>query len=63
MNGPEPQSNIPKDVLLRCKNEFNYFYPIDVRVTGKDLLPNHMIFWIYNHVAFFPKVLLSFFIF
>lgn len=55
-NGPFPtQTNISKEILDKCKGEFNYFYPIDVRVTGKDLLNNHMIFWIYNHVAFFPK--------
>jgi leucyl-tRNA synthetase len=56
MNGPEPKSSkISKEILLKCKSEFDFFYPIDVRVTGKDLLPNHMVFWIYNHVAFWPK--------
>jgi leucyl-tRNA synthetase len=56
LNGPEPTSTkISHEILLKCKSEFDFFYPIDVRVTGKDLLPNHMIFWIYNHVAFWPK--------
>jgi len=55
-NGPQPKSTkIPVEILLKCKAEFDFFYPIDVRVTGKDLLPNHMVFWIYNHVAFWPQ--------
>jgi leucyl-tRNA synthetase len=26
-----------------------------LRASGKDLIPNHLIFWVYNHVAIFPE--------
>lgn len=37
------------------KHEFNYFYPLDIRSSGKDLIPNHLTFAIYNHAALFPE--------
>merc|ERR1719412_3143864 len=33
------------------KREFSYWYPLDLRVSGKDLVPNHLTYAIYNHVA------------
>ena len=39
--------------LLR--KEFLYWYPFDLRYTGKDLIQNHMTFCIFNHVALFPS--------
>eukprot|EP00004_Rigifila_ramosa_P013703 TRINITY_DN3058_c0_g1_i1.p1 TRINITY_DN3058_c0_g1~~TRINITY_DN3058_c0_g1_i1.p1 ORF type:complete len:1171 (+),score=294.12 TRINITY_DN3058_c0_g1_i1:364-3513(+) len=46
---------IEQYVLDKCRQEFNYWYPMDLRVSGKDLIQNHLIFWLYNHVAIFPK--------
>ncbi|KAG2187864.1 hypothetical protein INT44_000614, partial [Umbelopsis vinacea] len=46
---------IPQATLDKLKREFEYFYPLDVRVSGKDLVPNHLTFFIYNHVAMFPE--------
>ncbi|KAF9605934.1 hypothetical protein IFM89_021082 [Coptis chinensis] len=31
--------------------EFGYWYPFDLRVSGKDLIQNHLTFCIYNHAA------------
>lgn len=45
---------ISKELLDRMKNEFEYFYPVDLRVSGKDLIPNHLTFFIYIHTAMFP---------
>ena len=33
------------------KAEFNYWYPLDLRVSGKDLIQNHLIMSLYNHSA------------
>ena len=33
------------------RNEFNYWYPVDCRVSGKDLVPNHLTYFLYNHCA------------
>lgn len=51
-NSPYPEeSGISKQTLDDLKNEFNYFYPQDLRCSGKDLIPNHLTYCIYNHVA------------
>jgi leucyl-tRNA synthetase len=41
----------PKDLLDEMIAEFNFWYPFDLRVSGKDLIQNHLSFAIYNHVA------------
>lgn len=48
-------TDIPDDVLELMRREFKYWYPVDLRVSGKDLIPNHLLFWIYNHVLFFGE--------
>ncbi|KAF9585390.1 cytosolic leucyl tRNA synthetase [Lunasporangiospora selenospora] len=48
-------SDIPKASLDKLRREFEYFYPLDIRTSGKELIPNHLTFAIYNHVALFPK--------
>ncbi|KAL6545528.1 hypothetical protein OROGR_009402 [Orobanche gracilis] len=55
-DGPYPESSdIPTAVLDKMKKEFNYWYPYDLRVSGKDLIQNHMTFSIFNHVAIMAK--------
>lgn len=49
------QSKIPKETLESMRREFQYFYPLDLRASGKDLIPNHLTFFLYNHVALFPR--------
>ncbi|EPZ31038.1 leucyl-tRNA synthetase [Rozella allomycis CSF55] len=48
-----PETDINKEVLEKMKREFEYFYPLDLRVSGKDLVPNHLTFFLYNHTAIF----------
>jgi leucyl-tRNA synthetase len=48
-------SGIPVETLKRIRTEFEYFYPMDLRVSGKDLVPNHLTFSIYNHVAIWDE--------
>ncbi|KAJ1558521.1 cytosolic leucyl tRNA synthetase, partial [Nowakowskiella sp. JEL0078] len=49
------KTTIPKETLEKMRREFEYFYPLDVRVSGKDLINNHLTFFLYNHVAIFPE--------
>jgi len=42
-------------VLQDLRREFTYWYPVDLRNTGKDLVQNHMTFCIFNHIALFPE--------
>ena len=48
-------ASISKDILKKMRNEFTYWYPVDLRVSGKDLVKNHLLFWIFNHVAMWPE--------
>ena len=47
--------NITKEKLEEIRNEFLYFYPVDSRHSGRDLVPNHLTFFVLNHVALFPE--------
>ncbi len=44
-------------VLRRLREEFTYWYPLDSRHSGRDLIWNHLTFFIFNHVAIFPREL------
>ena len=48
-------TKIPVDALEEVKREFTYFYPVDSRHSGRDLVPNHLTFFVLNHVAIFPE--------
>jgi len=48
-------SNISVDLMNKMKREFKFWYPLDLRVSGKDLVPNHLTYFIYNHVAMWPN--------
>ncbi|KAI6102854.1 hypothetical protein F5141DRAFT_1133125 [Pisolithus sp. B1] len=45
----------PKEKADALKHEYNYFYPFDMRSSGKDLVQNNLTFLLYNHVAIFPE--------
>ncbi|EMP40903.1 Leucyl-tRNA synthetase, cytoplasmic [Chelonia mydas] len=51
---PFPKTQIPKQKLDKLKEEFEFWYPVDLRVSGKDLVPNHLSYYLYNHVAMWP---------
>ena len=44
-------SKIPAEILEKCKAEFRYWYPMDLRVSAKDLIPNHLTMALFNHAA------------
>ncbi|KAF8376925.1 hypothetical protein HHK36_030296 [Tetracentron sinense] len=48
-------SHISSSLLNKMKQEFEYWYPFDLRVSGKDLIQNHLTFCIYNHTALLPN--------
>src|SRR5205807_4266913 len=48
-------SKISHDILENIRNEFQYFYPVNARHSGRDLVPNHLTFFVFNHIAIFPK--------
>ncbi|VDN53772.1 unnamed protein product [Dracunculus medinensis] len=42
---------ISEEKLEIMRNEFLYWYPVDMRASGKDLLQNHLAYYLFNHVA------------
>jgi len=42
---------IQKETLEKMRSEFNYWYPIDIRCSAKDLINNHLTMALYNHTA------------
>jgi len=48
-------SSIEASTVEEIRKEFAYFYPVDSRHSGRDLVPNHLTFFVFNHVAIFPE--------
>jgi leucyl-tRNA synthetase len=51
------ECGIPKDQVDSMRKEFLYWYPVNLRNSAKELIPNHLTFFVFQHVAFFPKEL------
>lgn len=49
------KSQIATQTLEAMRNEFLYWYPVDFRNSAKELLPNHLTFFLFHHVALFPR--------
>jgi leucyl-tRNA synthetase len=47
-------SGIGPELLSEMRAEFLYWYPFDLRVSAKELVPNHLTFCIFHHAALFP---------
>lgn len=41
--------------LDEISGEFNYWYPLDWRLSAKDLVGNHLTFHLFHHTAIFPE--------
>lgn len=55
-DAPFPKNTkIAKASLDLMKRSFQFWYPVDLRVSGKDLIQNHLTFYIYNHCAIWPN--------
>ena len=56
-------SKLDAKIIEEMRREFNYFYPVDMRASGKDLVQNHLTFYIFHHTAmwdnsnFWPKAI------
>jgi leucyl-tRNA synthetase len=46
---------VDPDLVEQIHNDFEYWYPVDIRSSGKDLIPNHLLFFLFHHVALFPE--------
>jgi leucyl-tRNA synthetase len=48
-------TGITVEDLEVIRGQFQYFYPLDARHSGRDLIPNHLTFMVFNHDAIFPR--------
>jgi leucyl-tRNA synthetase len=53
--GSASDCNVSEHIVEEIRREFSYFYPVDSRHSGRDLVPNHLSFFVLNHVAIFPE--------
>jgi leucyl-tRNA synthetase len=59
--GKGSPANLAKSVkttekrLKELRNEFTYWYPVDLRNSAKELIPNHLTFFAFQHAALFPE--------
>jgi len=51
------RSRLDPKVLEEMRLEFTYYYPLDSRHSGRDLIWNHLTYFLFNHVAIFPTEL------
>jgi len=47
------KTKIKPDILEAMRQEFLYWYPVDLRNSAKELVPNHLTFFLFHHVALF----------
>ncbi len=48
-------SRLPMRLLMEMKKEFEYYYPMDFRNSAKELVQNHLTFFVFQHVAIWPE--------
>lgn len=45
------ESKVSTDTLEKMRSEFRYWYPMNLRVSAKDLIQNHLTMALFNHAA------------
>lgn len=45
---------VDQNIINEIQNEFSYWYPLDWRLSAKDLVGNHLSFHMFHHSAIFP---------
>jgi leucyl-tRNA synthetase len=49
------KTGIPAEKLKEIRCEFEYFYPLDMRHSGRDLISNHLTYMVFVHNAIWSK--------
>jgi leucyl-tRNA synthetase len=47
-------SGLDEEIVKKIRDDFVYWYPVDMRSSGKDLVANHLLFFLFHHIAIFP---------
>ena len=54
--GVASSTGIDMSIIDSIRRDFLYWYPVDLRSSGKDLIPNHLLFFLFHHVVIFPEI-------
>ncbi|MDY6817529.1 MAG: leucine--tRNA ligase [Halobacteriales archaeon] len=52
--GPDAVED-PDERALELREEWQYWYPVDYRCSGRDLIRNHLTFYLYHHAELFEE--------
>ncbi len=52
-SGDEPRE--PDERALELREEWDYWYPVDYRCSGNDLISNHLSFYLFHHAELFEE--------
>ena len=55
LNKDSDDITVAPEIVKEIQDEFNYWYPLDWRLSAKDLVGNHLSFLMFHHSAIFPK--------
>ena len=55
LNKDSGEITVPSEKVQEIQDEFNYWYPLDWRLSAKDLVGNHLSFLMFHHSAIYPK--------
>ena len=55
LNKDSDDIKVAPEIVEEIQNEFNYWYPLDWRLSAKDLVGNHLSFLMFHHSAIFPE--------
>ena len=55
LNKDSGDITVPEEKVAEIQNEFNYWYPLDWRLSAKDLVGNHLSFLMFAHSAIYPE--------
>ena len=55
LNKDSRDITVPAEKVKEIQDEFNYWYPLDWRLSAKDLVGNHLSFLMFAHSAIYPK--------
>ena len=55
LNKDSGELTVPEDKVKEIQDEFNYWYPLDWRLSAKDLVGNHLSFLMFTHSAIYPE--------
>ena len=55
LNKDSGDIKVAPEIVEEIQNEFNYWYPLDWRLSAKDLVGNHLSFLMFHHSAIFSE--------